>query len=106
LASQYPAQFIFERCQELLLSQRSARTLVSAQRFDVLLRDRAGEETAPVGNHLGEGSDPYQHVVSPAYVSSGAAPPIPAGCMDQTGMDKVQLNLPRRGEQIGFVEHA
>jgi hypothetical protein len=40
--------------------------LVCAQRFDVLLPDRTGEETAPVGSHLGEGSDPYQRVVSPA----------------------------------------
>ena len=99
LASQYPAQFMFERCQELLLSQRSASTLVCAQGVDVLLPDRTGEESAPVGNPLGEGSDPYQRVVSPAYVSSGAAPPIPAGCIDQTRTDGVKLNVPRRGER-------
>jgi hypothetical protein len=66
---------------------------VSAQRFDVLLPDRTGEETAPVGNHLGEGSDPYQRVVSPAYVSSGAAPPIPAGRIDQTWFEQTVVNF-------------
>jgi hypothetical protein len=66
---------------------------VCARRFDVLHPDRTGEETAPVGNHLGEGSDPYQRDVSPAYVGSGAAPPIPAGRIDQTWFEKTAVNF-------------
>src|SRR5262249_55562159 len=91
LSSENPAQILFERRHELLLSQRSAGTLVCAQSLDVLLPDHTGEETTPVRCQLGQGSDPHECVVSPSHVRSRAAPRITAWCVDQPRTHGVKL---------------
>ena len=64
---------------------------------------RRCQQTAPVGGHLQERSDLHQGVITPFQVSRRAAPAITAWCLDQSGTHRVELQVPRRGQEMIFV---
>ena len=64
---------MFERRQKRLLSQWSAGMLVGTQDFEVLFANDPGEEAAPLGGQLEQGSDPHQPVVPSTHMGGGAA---------------------------------
>jgi hypothetical protein len=103
LASQDPAQILFEQRQKVLVAEGPAGTLVRAEGFQLLFFDGAGLQTAPVGGHLQERSDLHQGVITPFQVSRRAAPAITAWCLDQSGAHRVELHVPRRGQEMIFV---
>src|SRR5208337_5495041 len=78
LASQGPAQILFEQRQKVLVAERSAGTLVRAEGFQLLVSDGAGQQTAPVGGHLQQRNDLHQDVIPPSQVSRRAAPAMTA----------------------------
>src|SRR5271157_2649235 len=103
LASQDPAQILFEQRQKVLVAERPAGTLVRAEGFQLLFSDGAGHQTAPVGGHFQQWSDLHQGVITPSQVSRRAAPAITAWCLDQSGAHVVELHVPRRGQEVVFI---
>src|SRR5271157_5901861 len=76
LASQGPAQILFEQRQKVLVAERPAGTLMRAEGFQLVFFDGAGQQKAPVGGHLQQWSDLHQGVITPSQVSRRAAPAI------------------------------
>ena len=76
-----------------LLSERPAGVLVGAEDFQVVPADDPGQEPAPVGLELEQGTDTDQSVVLPAEMCRGTAPPTLARRVDQPGTYGVEFNI-------------
>ena len=99
LASQGPAQILFEQRQKVLVAEWPAGTLMRAEGFQLLVPDGAGQQTAPVGGHLQQRSDLHQGVIMPSQVSRRAAPAITAWCRTnpaRTGLSSTYRAAVRR----------
>src|SRR5208337_1363795 len=57
-----------------------------------------------VGCHWQQRSDLHQDVITPSQVSRRAAPAITAWCLDQSGAHGVELHVPRRGQEVVFID--
>jgi len=70
LASQDPAQILFEQRQKVLIAERPASTLMRAEGFQLVFSDGAGQQMAPVGGYLQQRSDLHQGVITPSQVAA------------------------------------
>jgi hypothetical protein len=79
--------------------------LVSAEEFDVLFPDNPREEPAPRWGQLEQGRDPYECVVLSAHMGSRAAARITARGIDQPSANRIELKVPRSGQEVRLIEH-
>jgi len=78
--------------------------LVAAEDLQILFPNHADQQAAPVAGHREKRSSPHQRIAATTQVRRGAANAISAWCVAQARADGVELDVPRGGQQIGFIE--
>src|SRR6185312_14136 len=76
-----------------------------AEDSQFLLWDHTCEQTPPIGSHFEQWLHADERVVLSLEMCGSAAPTIIARGIDQARSNRVQLDVPRCCQQVGFIEH-